>query len=507
MKQAFLAAVLALAVPVAAYAQAQTSITSLRVRYNTRKQTIKPAGELKAQIDALDQELTDVSRQGRTGDVRRLLAKGMTILGGGVWTPELEFTNSVVIRTDEVVADSAKPYTVRLEQIYTPSATLQRSLTTHLALRERPAADAQPQSARVVKDLGTFDGVPRDLRDSPYFADLDVRGVKDGTYQLTADLLDDTRLLGSVSLAVHLRAGLDDLVARLEKAAADAPADVRADILYPVDRMRTVNRGALELRTFDPDRDFREALAVADAVKSGKHPFEGRTGDFKRHYRLDVANEIIPYRMYVPTTYDASRTYPLIVALHGLGGTEDSFFDGYNRTFPALAERHGYIVAAPLGYRVDGFYGWGLDAPPADPNARRLQERSEADVMEVLRIVREQYRIDPNRIYLAGHSMGAIGTWRLAPKYPDIWAAIGAFSGQGRPETLERITHVPELVVHGDNDPTVNVRGSREMVAKAKELGIEVTYIEVPGGNHGSVVAPNVPKLFDFFDAHVKRAR
>jgi len=206
----------------------------------------------------------------------------------------------------------------------------------------------------------------------------------------------------------------------------------------------------------------------------------------------------------VPSKYDGSRAFPLIIALHGLGGTEDSFFDSYDKAFPPLAERHGYIVAAPLGYRVDGSYGWGLGTPPADPATKRVQERSEADVMEVLRLVRQQYKIDENRIYLAGHSMGAIGTWKIAPKYPDLFAAIATFSGSGQPATLERIRHVPEFVVHGDNDPTVNVEGSRAMVAKAKELGIEVKYIEVPGGTHSSVVPPNFAGAFEFFDAHVK---
>jgi len=49
------------------------------------------------------------------------------------------------------------------------------------------------------------------------------------------------------------------------------------------------------------------------------------------------------------------------------------------------------------------------------------------------------------------------------------------------------------------------VEGSRAMVAKARELGIEVQYIEVPGGTHSSVVAPNFAGAFDFFDAHIKR--
>jgi predicted peptidase len=127
--------------------------------------------------------------------------------------------------------------------------------------------------------------------------------------------------------------------------------------------------------------------------------------------------------------------------------------------------------------------------------------------MKVLELVRQQYKIDENRIYLMGHSMGGIGTWKIAPKYPDIWAAIAPIAGNGNPATLERIRRVPEIVVHGDDDRTVNVQGSRTMVAKLKELGTEVKYIEVPGGSHGGVVAPNLANIFDFFDSHSKNGR
>ena len=174
---------------------------------------------------------------------------------------------------------------------------------------------------------------------------------------------------------------------------------------------------------------------------------------------------------------------------------------------PPLAESHGYIVAAPLGYRVDGSYGWGLGNPPADPAAKRTQDLSEQDVMQVLQHVRQQYKIDENRIYLMGHSMGGIGTWKLAPKYPDVWAAIAPFSGNGAPDTLEKIRSVPEIIVHGDADPTVNVSGSRAMVAKLNELGTEHKYIEVPGGLHSDVVAPNIAAAIEFFDAHRKPVR
>ena len=103
--------------------------------------------------------------------------------------------------------------------------------------------------------------------------------------------------------------------------------------------------------------------------------------------------------------------------------------------------------------------------------------------------------------------MGGIGTWKLAPKYPDIWAAIAPISGNGNPATLEKLRGVPEIIVHGDADPTVPVGGSRTMVAKLKELGIEHKYIEVPGGLHSDVVGPNLAAIVEFFDTHKKTPR
>jgi len=514
MKARLLAASACLAVctllPVPAGAQALTSLSSVRVGYTTRKNTVKPQGELKAQIDALDAQIADATRLGKTGELRRLFAKGIALLNGTPWTDALDYSRSLVLRTPRVIVDSSKPYSVRLEQIYASSLALQNTVAAHLTLHKRPPPPPPgqaPVELPLVKDLGTFDGVARDLRESPYFFDLDLREVPDGPYLLNVEVSNQGQPIGSSSLQVALRKGVDDLAVQLEAAAAKAPEALRAELLFPVDRMKNVNRGRLELRTFDPDRDLAAAEAIAAAVKAGKDPFAGRTGDIRRHYRLEAADEILPYRTYVPTSYTGTKAFPLIIALHGLGGTEDAFFDNYEKKLPPLAESHGYIVAAPLGYRVDGSYGWGLGTPPADPNTKRTQDFSEQDVMQVLARVRQLYRVDDSRIYLMGHSMGAIGTWKIAPKYPDIWAAIAPFSGSGAAETLQRIRTVPEIIVHGDADPTVNVAGSRTMVAKLKELGTEIKYIEVPGGLHSDVVAPNLAAVIEFFDAHKKAVK
>src|SRR5580765_6535274 len=116
----------AVLIPSLAPAQALTSMASVRVGYITRKNTVKPQGELKAQIDALDAQIAEASRLGRNGELRKLFAKGIALLNNRPWSDATEFASSLVLRTDRVVVDSSKPYVVRLEQIFVPSIGLER---------------------------------------------------------------------------------------------------------------------------------------------------------------------------------------------------------------------------------------------------------------------------------------------------------------------------------------------------------------------------------------------
>lgn len=481
-------------------AQALTSITSLYVGYSSRKVSAKPTGELRTQLDSVDAALQTASRLGQTSQVRRLLAKGNTLLAGRPWTDVADFNSSLLLRSDQSIVESQAPYVVRLEQLYAPSIELTRALSARASLTMRAPGSAPNAPPTVVKELGAFDGVSRDLRDAPFAMEFDLRDVPDGRYVVTVAVTDSARSLGNASLSIVVKKGLTVIANRLETVATTAPPPLRAELLFPVDRMRKVNRGELEVRTWDSARDFAAADSVLTAIEKKRDPFAGRTGDIKRHYMLDSANEVMPYRLYVPQAYSAKTPMPVIVALHGLGGTEDSFFDSYGKTLPTLAEQHGYILLSPLGFRVDGGYGFGVATPPSDPVARRNGALSELDVMQALAQVRAMYNVDADRIYLMGHSMGAIGTWKMAAKFPDVWAAIGMFSGQGTPSTVPLFKHIPAFVVHGDNDPTVNVRGSRTMVDAMKANGVDYVYIEVPGGNHSNVVAPRFEEMMKFFD-------
>lgn len=233
-----------------------------------------------------------------------------------------------------------------------------------------------------------------------------------------------------------------------------------------------------------------------------------------KSYRFEQAGGIkMEYSLYVPTSYDGSADTPLVMALHGLG-SGISYMMEYNNLVE-LAEEFGYLVAAPMGFNERGWYGargQGNEFNRArnerdgtfDPS--NLGELSELDVLNVLAKVRTDYNIDSDRIYLIGQSMGGGGTWYLGSKYSEIWAALAPMAPAIRlsPDILDSATHLPVMVVMGDADELVDVKVTRQWVARLHELGMTHEYIEVPGGSHSSAGRENIGKVFEFLSKHKK---
>lgn len=219
-----------------------------------------------------------------------------------------------------------------------------------------------------------------------------------------------------------------------------------------------------------------------------------------RNYEFPGTGESIPYAVFVPSNYDSSQGAPLIVSLHGFGRSHD-WLMGYHG-FLDQAEANGYIVVTPLGYTRRGWYG--------SRNTDDMQDakRSEQDVMNVLGLMRDEFNVDSNRIYLWGHSMGGAGTYHIAAKHPDLFAGLGvAAPGPGADAPMDtilnNIKHLPIFVLHGDNDTVIPVEHTRAWVAKMQELGMQHVYVEIPGGDHSLLIsqdAVNMKKFIDFFN-------
>ena len=229
-------------------------------------------------------------------------------------------------------------------------------------------------------------------------------------------------------------------------------------------------------------------------------------------YVFEETGVEVPYAVFLPSQYNDAREWPLIVALHGLGRPYD-WMMGYE-SFIDFAERDGYIVVSPLGYHPRGWYGSRGYGNPAGSGRGggqsalpdNLGELSEQDVMNVLEIARDGYNIDESRIYLWGHSMGGAGTYHLAARYPDVWAGLAVAAPAPLRDNIDQLAafaEVPVLVLHGDEDSTVPVEGTRTWVARMRELGMQHVYIEVPGGDHSLFVRENpetLSKVFAFFN-------
>jgi dienelactone hydrolase len=235
-------------------------------------------------------------------------------------------------------------------------------------------------------------------------------------------------------------------------------------------------------------------------------------------YHSAEASTDLAYTLFVPTTYSPSKPNALIVDLHGLSITplQQILFDGT----ADFAERYGFIVVAPMGFNLSGW--WGSRAgevvatsatKPGSDAHYTVGELSEIDAMAVLKSMREKYSVDPDRIYLMGHSMGGAGTYYLGGKYADIWAGIAPISGAGGiadAAAAEKYKSLPMLIMHGEKDSIVQPSTSRRSVAALQAVGAQFLYLEFPGKDHEFWIrrgAENMEKVFLFFSTVSKRTR
>lgn len=262
-------------------------------------------------------------------------------------------------------------------------------------------------------------------------------------------------------------------------------------------------------QTATPEEIRNPLLVLRNLPHAPSHDrIEVRRYDFKE---LGAQSE---YQLFVPSTYTSARPAPLILALHCLLCPPSDFIRYADLT--ELAEARGYIVVAPMGVNLHGWWGSRGNAivqanatPPDPPN---LGDLSELDAMNVLGLVRKAFNVDPNRIYLMGHSMGGGGTWYLGMKHPEMWAALAVGDpavarGKESLDNLSSLANVPVIAIQGDADRLVPVATTRQWVDGMKTLGMTYEYIEVPGGDHMTPLArtpENMRRVFDFFDKYRK---
>ncbi|MGH9847513.1 MAG: prolyl oligopeptidase family serine peptidase [Blastocatellia bacterium] len=544
MTRVLAAALLAFSLSLSAFAQDAGQVMRLSVGFRTMKNSVKMDEAKRKEVEALEAKARAATGAQKYGEAYKHYSQAMALMRGQPWTPSRALGAALSVKSERLVFDPGDAVRLTLTQYFVPDEPVAGKLSGSLELKN--------SKANFSKELKSLREVAADFS-SPVSIEAAIPEVADGDYQMILTLkpaagepivkpmpIRIARGLKAQSDALKVRAAgvsaklkarkkeslieakpavdlahstieaintgkLDigtELITALAEASAVLADVVRQDELllampaveYAASMIDLVNAGQIAIAS-DVKNALANASASLDQIARGEQPLRSKRGDIHWAYRSNVDSTLQPYRLFIPSYYDASKKWPLVVALHGMGGDENSFFNGYeNGALKRMAESRGYLVVCPKGRQPTSMY-----LGPA-----------EKDVIDVLAEIKREYSIDDDRVYLTGHSMGGYGTWSVAANHPDLFAALAPFAGGGMPQVvmkLRTIAHIPWIVVHGDADPTVSVEESRRMVKAGKDLGIEIKYIEVPGGNHGNIVVPAFRDVFDWFDAHKRQAK
>ena len=148
-------------------------------------------------------------------------------------------------------------------------------------------------------------------------------------------------------------------------------------------------------------------------------------------------NISVNYLLYLPQDYgkDTSKVWPLMVFLHGSGEAGSDIEKVKMHGPPKLIEQgkqYPFIVVSPQAPENEGW----------EPQV----------IIRMIRGLQSKYKIDKERIYLTGLSMGGFGTWNIASKFPSVFAAIAPVCGGGDTTQVMKLKHLPVWCFHGAKD-------------------------------------------------------
>jgi pimeloyl-ACP methyl ester carboxylesterase len=516
MKKGFVAALLIALVALAqtnAAAQQIPYLSELLARsgafyklYNEKRR----AGANLSAIEPLRKRGEEAFRRGNIPGLVELMSEGINALQGRPWDERQRFLASLTVETDRLVIEPNRELRVSLERIFPVNLEKAFAATPTVTFEIIPG-DPVPQR--------TTGDVPAPRLQSPVviaerlaIAETSSNASRrlllpDGAYWVVARIEAGGQKIGDLRRPLYAISDFSDSLTLLSKTVADVKNSTDAKVKavaplvttpeFQIQRLALLNRGRGE-DEINAIQELDRVLYELSALAKGENPFAGERGELERAYKA-ADGTLVPYRVYVPKSYDAASARPMVLMLHGALGDERYYFS--NLFDPDVvkgeAERRGYILAGVNGRsRLPSYAGPGRE-----------------DSFEVIKAVTRDYKVDPARVYLTGHSMGGFGTWLIASNNPELFAAIAPMSsgtpvqGDDLTALLEKVKSVPALIVHGARDGIAPPELSRKAADAAKKAGMRVTLLEVPEADHVSIVGAAFPAVLEFFDKNAKPAR
>ncbi len=195
------------------------------------------------------------------------------------------------------------------------------------------------------------------------------------------------------------------------------------------------------------------------------------------------------YLLYLPKDYDKQKSWPLLLFLHGAGERGDDL---------ELVKKHGPPKLIAEGKEFPFIV--------VSPQCSEEVWWEPIELTALLDQVIKTHKVDEDRIYVTGLSMGGFGTWRIAALTPNRFAAIAPICGGGEKYWARRFSHLPTWAFHGAKDKGVPVERSQEMIDAMKEKGGEPKLTVYPEAEHDSWTETyNNPMFYEWLLAQKRK--
>lgn len=325
------------------------------------------------------------------------------------------------------------------------------------------------------KFTSTHDGTFRVLENGGIEADLELDIAKDAPafpacLAIAPAFAPDAFVpAGRVSIVdSSLDQQAADLLATLPYAAATKP-ELKSALNALRSRIALLKDAPSELISaeflLDPVEHLQLVTAEAAAVAKGQDPYRYKTGAWWRS--VPTAGADLSVRFYCPDVKQLEiLPLPVIITLHGMGGDENMFPDAYGHgLITRLADKHGFLVVSPRSENISG-----------------------AGVFDALMsAVNSHYLIDPERVYVIGHSMGAGGAAVLSRQQIKTVAAVACLAGGPQRAVAKPVA--PMLVYAAELDPILRPQGLAAAAKAGAERGFAIEYREAKAQGHTLMVS------------------
>lgn len=211
-------------------------------------------------------------------------------------------------------------------------------------------------------------------------------------------------------------------------------------------------------------------------IVSPLSPMGAETSAYERHFSFSARFPfLIKYYLMKPQNYNPGQSYPLVLVLHGANRTT---FAGSVLALPALRQKYPAFVVVPIA-PIKSY--WASPWPEAKMGG---VFSALPHAVAVTGKVQAQYRTDPARVYVVGHSMGGFGAFGAVRDYPSVFAAVVPACGGWERMDAREMTGVPIMAFHGAQDNMIPVSYTRDMVSALRAAGGRVEYTELPNSGH-----------------------